>query len=255
MPTSVLALRRLGFAVASVGYRLSSVRGAPRYTHPAQLDDVAAAVQWLRHNATLDGTLPPLDTTRFIALGFSAGAHLAALLALSSSAAAVQGVVSIAAPLSLPTLLTDRPQPPHCPALWRADPFYCGAVPQQVDGMSCCEPLPRLERGSVGGGTARTESTDRARPARVCVPVRGHSRGPLPRMLRRGYMRSSWRRGVAPHLRECHRAADAPAAWSRRLLGRRIAIRRDAREPRDCRRTRREPARAAVPRAQRIGAP
>jgi acetyl esterase/lipase len=63
-----------GFAVASADYRLS---GEARY--PAQLRDVRAAIGWLRDHGDEHG----FDGSRIVAWGESAGAHLAALAALT----------------------------------------------------------------------------------------------------------------------------------------------------------------------------
>ena len=61
----------LGYAVASIGYRLSG-----HALWPAQIEDCKAAVRWLRMNASRYG----LDPDRFAAWGSSAGGHLAAML-------------------------------------------------------------------------------------------------------------------------------------------------------------------------------
>lgn len=60
-----------GFAVASVGYRLTDVA-----QWPGQIDDCYAAVRYLRSNAEKFG----LDPDRFGAMGSSAGGHLVALM-------------------------------------------------------------------------------------------------------------------------------------------------------------------------------
>jgi acetyl esterase/lipase len=62
---------RRGYAVASVGYRLSQ-----HAQFPAQVEDCKAAVRWLRAHANEHG----LDPQRFGAWGASAGGHLVALL-------------------------------------------------------------------------------------------------------------------------------------------------------------------------------
>ncbi|GAA2035067.1 hypothetical protein GCM10009819_19350 [Agromyces tropicus] len=62
-----------GFVAASVNYRL-----VPDAVYPAQIDDVAAAVAWLREPAQLDRF--GLDPARIGVFGGSAGGHLAALL-------------------------------------------------------------------------------------------------------------------------------------------------------------------------------
>lgn len=62
-----------GFVAASVNYRL-----VPEARFPAQIDDVAAAVAWLREPEQADRF--GIDPARIAALGGSAGGHLAALL-------------------------------------------------------------------------------------------------------------------------------------------------------------------------------
>jgi acetyl esterase/lipase len=64
-------LVRRGYAVASIGYRLSQ-----HATYPAQIEDCKAAVRWLRANAKSYH----LDPARVGVWGASAGGHLAALL-------------------------------------------------------------------------------------------------------------------------------------------------------------------------------
>jgi len=61
----------LGYAVASIGYRLSGDA-----IWPAQIEDCKAAVRWLRANAAKYG----LDPDRFAAWGASAGGHLATMV-------------------------------------------------------------------------------------------------------------------------------------------------------------------------------
>ena len=61
----------LGYAVASIGYRLSGDA-----IWPAQIEDCKAAVRWLRANAVKYG----LDPDRFAAWGASAGGHLATMV-------------------------------------------------------------------------------------------------------------------------------------------------------------------------------
>lgn len=64
-------LAERGYAVMNLDYRF-----APRYTYPAQLDDLQQARIWLAANA---GRYQ-LDLERVNAWGYSSGAHLAALL-------------------------------------------------------------------------------------------------------------------------------------------------------------------------------
>jgi len=69
-------LAKLGYAIASVEYRFSSV--AP---FPAQILDCNEAVYYLWKNAAQYG----LDTSRFVVGGGSAGGHLAALIGTSTN--------------------------------------------------------------------------------------------------------------------------------------------------------------------------
>ena len=67
-----------GYAVASVNYRLSQ-----HAIFPAQIQDVKAAVRWLRAHAHAY----QLDPQRFCAWGPSAGGHLAAMLGTTGKVA------------------------------------------------------------------------------------------------------------------------------------------------------------------------
>jgi len=64
-------LARRGYVVVNIDYRL-----APRFRHPAQIDDLRQAVRWMRANSNSF----KLDPERIGAWGYSAGAHLVALL-------------------------------------------------------------------------------------------------------------------------------------------------------------------------------
>lgn len=68
-PARAMAAR--GYAVASIGYRLSS-----EAKYPAQIEDCKAAVRWLRAHAAEY----QIDPARIGVWGASAGGHLAALL-------------------------------------------------------------------------------------------------------------------------------------------------------------------------------
>jgi acetyl esterase/lipase len=71
-----LAYLEHGFAVASLNYRLSQ-----HAIFPAQIEDVKAAVRWLRANAKKYR----LNPNRFGAWGESAGGHLVAMLGLTGN--------------------------------------------------------------------------------------------------------------------------------------------------------------------------
>ena len=64
-----------GYLVMNVSYRF-----APQYTYPAQIHDLQQAMHWLhRHADELS-----VDRQRIAAFGYSAGAHLVSLLALTA---------------------------------------------------------------------------------------------------------------------------------------------------------------------------
>lgn len=100
-------LARRNMVAVNVGYRL-----APRHRFPAPLNDLRQAMHWITANAArLD-----IDPERIGAFGYSAGAHLASLLALAppdfpgqpGSAARIRAVVAG----GLPADLTRWPQSP-----------------------------------------------------------------------------------------------------------------------------------------------
>lgn len=74
-PRAALHMLKEGYALASVGYRLSG-----EAIFPAQIQDCKAAVRWLRAHASAY----KLDGEKFGAWGSSAGGHLVALMGTSN---------------------------------------------------------------------------------------------------------------------------------------------------------------------------
>jgi len=92
-----------GYAVASVGYRLTDTA-----TFPAQLDDCRAALDAIRRGAELWG----IDGDRIALVGSGAGGHLAALVGLSAQAEPrVAGICAVAAPSDLASLGPNHERP------------------------------------------------------------------------------------------------------------------------------------------------
>ena len=87
-------LARRGFAVYNIDYRL-----APDHRHPAQIEDVRAAIEHLKVLAEAY----PLDLNRVGLLGYSAGGHLALLAAATAkeSSPEIRAVVAGGAPVKL----------------------------------------------------------------------------------------------------------------------------------------------------------
>src|SRR5438093_5896434 len=129
------ALAERGVAAASIEYRTADEAAFPR-----ALQDVKAAIRWMRANARLYGILSGAIAT----LGGSSGAHMALLAAISSDrdlegsggnnnvSSRVQAVVAMAAPTDLLRLDVGgrnvvarflHASPAHNPKLWaRASP-------------------------------------------------------------------------------------------------------------------------------------
>lgn len=92
-----------GYAVASIGYRLTDSA-----TFPAQLDDCRAALEEIRRTAEVWG----IDRDRIAVVGSGAGGHLAALVGLSGPGEArVAAVCAVAAPTHLTSLGPDHDRP------------------------------------------------------------------------------------------------------------------------------------------------
>jgi acetyl esterase/lipase len=95
-------LAELGYLAFSINYRL-----APNHPYPAAVDDVQAAVRWLRKPAQVKEY--GINTKRIGALGGSAGAHLAGMLATLGEGslkreARVRAAVSWSGPMDLVTV-------------------------------------------------------------------------------------------------------------------------------------------------------
>jgi acetyl esterase/lipase len=84
-PGVLAALAAKGYVVSSIEYRLS---GEARF--PAALEDVRAAIAWLKSHGTEFG----IDPRRILLWGGSAGGHLAALAAMQCEPECVQGLIA-----------------------------------------------------------------------------------------------------------------------------------------------------------------
>jgi len=103
----------VGFACVNVEYRL-----APNAQYPAQLEDVKASIRWVKENASKYN----FNTSKIAVIGFSAGGHLAAMLATTGQEAkwdkgskvdsSVAAAISFAGPTDLPTIWKHRDTQP-----------------------------------------------------------------------------------------------------------------------------------------------
>lgn len=115
--------------MAARGYTIFAIdyRHAPRYRFPAQLDDVRAALDFIRQNAVKYEA----QADRIALLGRSAGGHLAMLAAYQPDALPVRAVVSYYGPFNLTEGYKDPPQPDplNVRALLVA---FLGGTPEQL---------------------------------------------------------------------------------------------------------------------------
>ncbi len=125
-----------GFAVASVDYRLSA-----EAVYPAQVDDVAAALAWLRAHAREYG----VDPDRTVLWGESAGATLVALVALRTDAG-VRGLIDWYGPSDLTAMARDLGQlddPDTREACWLGHP-----VSADPDRAAAASPAAHVHAGA-----------------------------------------------------------------------------------------------------------
>ena len=143
-----------GYAGASLNYRLSQ-----HALFPAQLEDVKAAVRWLRANAETYR----LDPNRFAAWGSSAGGHLVAMLGTTGDVAEfevgenlkmssrVQAVVDYFGPTdflqmdaqSLPDgLVHDAPDSPE-------SQLVGGPIQEHQDRVARANPITYVSKGRL----------------------------------------------------------------------------------------------------------
>ncbi|MBE9095411.1 alpha/beta hydrolase [Tychonema sp. LEGE 07203] len=111
-----------GYCVVAIDYR-----HAPKYQFPAQLEDVQAALSYIKNHAA-DWSI---DLDRIALMGRSAGAHLAMLTAYGSSVLPVRAVVNYYGPNDLIRGYNDPPFPDaiNVRAVLRA---FLGGTPEQL---------------------------------------------------------------------------------------------------------------------------
>jgi alpha-L-fucosidase 2 len=95
----------------TINYRL-----APQWKHPAAVEDIEAALKWIRENAKR----LRVDPKRIAIMGESAGAHLAALAALQKPEE-VAGLVAFYGIYDLPLWFRQRGEVPRNIALYLPD--------------------------------------------------------------------------------------------------------------------------------------
>lgn len=119
---TILWLTGMGYAAATINYRLAN---APKNIFPAAVQDIRCAIRWLRANAKAY----TIDTARVGVVGFSAGAHLAAMLGTADNA---KGLDSPSCPTPKPSVKVQ------------AVVAYSGIYELTTSSLSTGKPDPRV---------------------------------------------------------------------------------------------------------------
>ncbi len=145
-------LARAGYVAVAASYRL-----APEHRYPAQIHDLKEAVRWMRVHADRLG----LDPTRIAAFGYSAGGHLAALLATSDADDGLEGETTFPGVSS------------------RVQALVAGGTPTDLRSLSANPAVSRLLGGTAG---------ERPVLAADASPIRFVSRDDPPSFLYHGHL-------------------------------------------------------------------
>ncbi len=151
-------LAKEGFVAISVDYRL-----APNAVFPAPLHDVQCAVRWLRSQAAVHA----IAQDQISVWGHSAGAHLAALLAVTANRADLQGAGQvIAAPWSAGSSSHANPTGSHVQAVIAHSGIY--------DLNTALEPAAAVASDAQRGAAAMAGGSDPAALRRASVATYAH---------------------------------------------------------------------------------
>lgn len=137
-------LAQRGYVAATVQYRF-----APLHPWPAQIEDVKAAVRWLRRHADEHG----IDPAQVGAIGFSAGAHLAMMLGATDPRDGLEGPAEAGAPSSKVQAVvswfgpTDLGSSDYPEAARRLIQALLG--PRSSDAQGGASPVHYLDRGDA----------------------------------------------------------------------------------------------------------
>jgi len=143
--TNATRLAGLGFAAFSVNYRLT-----PAHPYPAAVDDVEAAVRWLRKPAQVKAYR--LDPKRIGAVGASAGGHLVAMLATVGEGSRTRGARVSAA------VSWSGPMDFH---LWTRAALDASDLEPAVVNFLGCEPDdPVCENATAASPVTHVDPTD-----------------------------------------------------------------------------------------------
>jgi acetyl esterase/lipase len=133
-------LAKAGYQVASINYRLS-----PKWKSPAPLQDVAAALKFLR----LHANELRIDTATFVLLGRSAGAQIALLAAYTFKNQGIKAVVDFYGPADM-VWGYSKPAPKLVMDSRRVMANYLGGYyPQVPQNYAASSPIEFVDRQTV----------------------------------------------------------------------------------------------------------
>jgi acetyl esterase/lipase len=133
----ILASR--GYVVFAIDYR-----HAPAARWPAQLDDVRAALAWVREHAAEHGG----DGSTIVLLGRSAGAHLALLAAYAEVSRDIRGVVAYYGPVDLADGWRHPPSPDPLHVRAILETFLGGTPAERPDAYREASPITYVSQAS-----------------------------------------------------------------------------------------------------------
>ena len=129
-----------GYNVAAINYRL-----APKYQTPAPVEDIRAAIAYLKKHANE----LHIDTTNFVLLGRSAGAQIALLAAYTMHEASLKGVIDFYGPADM-VWGYSKPSNPLIMNSRKVMGDYVGGTYKQVpEKYFASSPLEFVSRQSV----------------------------------------------------------------------------------------------------------
>jgi acetyl esterase/lipase len=126
-----------GFVVFAIDYR-----HAPQWPWPAQIEDVRAALGWIRQH----GAEYSADVSRLALLGRSAGAQLALVAAYELGAVPVRAVVSYYGPVDLIDGYRNTPRPDPLDVRSIETAFLGGTPDQMPDRYREASPITYVSR-------------------------------------------------------------------------------------------------------------
>ena len=126
-----------GFVVFAIDYR-----HAPEWRWPSQIEDVRAALTWIRQHAGEHDA----DASRLALLGRSAGAHLAMLAAYQPGTMPIAAVVSYYGPVDLADGYRNPPRPDPLDVRAIEEAFLGGTPDQMPDRYRDASPITYASR-------------------------------------------------------------------------------------------------------------